>query len=130
MCLVASLLSVTQPHWTIGSSRNMLTAGSFMLSLLTCSALLPEFSPPSSSGKFLQNSALLSSSREPSLNLRAFLWRPEQEEARSAVPEVNILPFVAWEIAGSSNLRNSPEEQADLVTHRSRLLLNDKAISS
>lgn len=97
-----SLTSVYYPatldHWQFQEYADSCVLTLF---LLTGSALLPEFSPHFSSCKLLQNSTPLSSSREPSLNLHAFLLHPEQEEARSAVPEVNILPFVAWEIAGS-----------------------------
>lgn len=127
MCLVTSLPSVTQPldHWQFQEDADSWVLRAVPSDLL-CSftRILSPFLvwqiPSKLSSIVLLQRAFSASSCLP-LASRAI---------RSAVLGVNILPFVAWEVAESANLSNSPEEQADLVTHLHRLLLNDKAISS
>ena len=124
MCLVASLPPIIQPRRTPRCSRSVLTAGPFVLFLLSCSSLLPEFSSSSSSCKLPQNWVPMSSSRKPSLNLCAFLWASRAGTSKFRWPlRLIFFPFVAWQMAGSASLNNSPAEQADIVTDLCRFLL-------
>lgn len=103
---------------------------SFMLFLLTCSSLyqnaLPllhlansfktQFQCPQFQKPFSESSCLSLASRA---RISKFGWPLK----------LTSFPFVAWQVAGSASLRNSPKEQAYLVTDLCRLLLNSKAIS-
>lgn len=99
MCLVASLPPIIQPRRTPRCSRSVLTAGSFVLFLLSCSSLLPEFSSSSSSCKLPQNWVPMPSSRKPSLNLCAFLWASKAGRSKFRWPlRLIFFPFVAWQM--------------------------------
>lgn len=91
------------------------------LALLFCQNSLPLPHLVNSSRTWFQ---CPSHPRKPSLNLWAFLWASRARRSKFRWPlRLIFFPFVAWQMAGSASLSDSPEEQADLVIDLCRFLL-------